>query len=364
MKTKLRKFLILLLCGILIAPIHAQVTIGSARPPVDGALLDMKEYDPQANKTTALRGLGLPRVNLTDKNMLFPMFDRVDGTNYMQGTTPYDKTDEDTGHTGLVVYNLNKCAPFGTGVFVWDGKQWVSLNGTKILSSVGISFSGLNGTTINPGLNGAPDTIHINSGLDKRGAILPIEFSTTWTPATTPATLTATDAFFDENFDLFAYAPWVSGANTLPASPHAPRSLDPEEMFIIPDIDMTPWKSRQWMLKYDVPDAECNNIASKTLILNQTNYAITVGTEDANGSPEPAFIALLDVTPATLDVYSNAVWKATATPTVDVNKVFDVVGTNTELNISKGALNMTIPIALPPFSILPMPQATGMPGPP
>jgi uncharacterized protein (TIGR02145 family) len=106
-----------MLAGLLSLPSHAQVTIGSGIKPVGGALLDLKETTPAADNTNATKGLALPRVSLTDPDKLYPMFTGV-----------YDAA-EDAKHTGLTVYNLNRCfsvAPGkgGPGVYVWSGTEW------------------------------------------------------------------------------------------------------------------------------------------------------------------------------------------------------------------------------------------------
>lgn len=88
---------------------NAQVTIGSLLAPNQGALLDLKE-DGQTTK-----GLKMPTVELKEVDKL-TMGNNViadDGTSWLT-------------HTGLVVYNSNKCFDIGgEGLYVWDGSQWM-----------------------------------------------------------------------------------------------------------------------------------------------------------------------------------------------------------------------------------------------
>jgi len=113
--------------------VNGQVTIGSEIHPRDGSLLDLKEKvpaDPAIDNSTANRGLGFPRVKLSDSEALFPMFlknpaDPSSGAN--------DKYKADTDyinieHTGLVVYNVGTLLP--EGLYCWDGKQWNLLANT------------------------------------------------------------------------------------------------------------------------------------------------------------------------------------------------------------------------------------------
>lgn len=91
--------------------LSAQVTIGSQADPSSGALLDLKET---ANGTSS-KGLGLPRVVLTDKNKLYPMLE-----------VGYDGS-EDIKHIGLVVYNTNDVfEELCSGFSVWNGEEWSS----------------------------------------------------------------------------------------------------------------------------------------------------------------------------------------------------------------------------------------------
>lgn len=120
---KLRIFLLLFLIPISFSITQAQVTIGSEINPNAGAMLDLKQYAPGSDNTTATKGLGLPRVNLTTPNALSDIADAV---------------GFEVEHTGLVVYSLNKClnkTGRDNGVYVWTGSEWQALNAKIVRSS-------------------------------------------------------------------------------------------------------------------------------------------------------------------------------------------------------------------------------------
>lgn len=123
---KLHMFLVTIFLMSIDMPLLAQVTIGSGNTPNKGALLDVKEYDatnPTTDNTTATKGLMLPRVNLTEKNNLYPMF--AEDADYNDSTTD-KKATEDALHAALTVYNMNTdfCEEIYPGIHVWDGYQW------------------------------------------------------------------------------------------------------------------------------------------------------------------------------------------------------------------------------------------------
>lgn len=107
---------------------NAQVTIGSHIEPNKGALLDLKEYSPDPGNITSSKGILLPRMELTDPDNLFPIFESDDNGGYKSGGISYDKQAEDLAHTGLIVFNLkrNIClsVPLYKGVFAWRGTSW------------------------------------------------------------------------------------------------------------------------------------------------------------------------------------------------------------------------------------------------
>lgn len=100
--------------------LHGQVTIGSGEKPNAGALLDLKEYAPDANNATATRGLGLPKVELSDLTKL------------QIGTAPEITGADALEHAGLLVYNAKSSMCFTEGMYVWNGTQWDQLAGMGI----------------------------------------------------------------------------------------------------------------------------------------------------------------------------------------------------------------------------------------
>ncbi len=125
---KLHSLTLLLL--LIIPMVHSQVTIGSGADPNTGALLDLKEYNPSnpsTDNTTAKKGMMLPRVSITDRDNLFPMFE--DDDEYKNNIA--NKKDEyDLSHIGLMVYNVytDICKEIYPGAQVWDGDKWEPLS--------------------------------------------------------------------------------------------------------------------------------------------------------------------------------------------------------------------------------------------
>lgn len=104
----------------------AQVTIGLGEEPVSGALLQMKDIkNAPAGDINSYKGIGLPRVDLTDLENLYPMFlsdpnDPTSGPTSEYGT---NKASIDAKHTGLVVYNVGN-EHISTDMYYWDGTKW------------------------------------------------------------------------------------------------------------------------------------------------------------------------------------------------------------------------------------------------
>lgn len=134
----MRPLLALILAISYTISLSSQVTIGMDEAPAEGSLLQLKQTG--TTDMNSSKGLGLPRVMLTDPNNLFPMFAKDDGT----ATDEYiaDKTTQDQVHIGLVVYNINQCLTHmgdSEGVQVWDGAEWVKLAGWTGGTVTGIS---------------------------------------------------------------------------------------------------------------------------------------------------------------------------------------------------------------------------------
>lgn len=108
--------------------LQAQVTIGVDKEPKDGSILDLKEKDVVG--VNATKGLGLPRVNLTKRDQLYPMFENPSSPD--NPTNDYNTTllkdTEDEKHIGLTVYSINQCTLGGAGVYTWTGKEWAKLS--------------------------------------------------------------------------------------------------------------------------------------------------------------------------------------------------------------------------------------------
>lgn len=89
---------------------YGQVVIGGATYPVEGALLDLKEYKANAENITGNKGLLLPRVKLGSLTSLIPL---------VQTETEANKIE----HIGLQIYHVgNEAIP--AGLKVWNGTRW------------------------------------------------------------------------------------------------------------------------------------------------------------------------------------------------------------------------------------------------
>lgn len=102
---------------------NSQVTIGMGEAPIPGVLLQLKENSVTDDGPNSTKGLGFPRVSLTHKGDLRPMFS--------SNTTSEQKLT----HTGLVVYNTNTAVAtddnsfmFKKGLYVWSGAGWETLD--------------------------------------------------------------------------------------------------------------------------------------------------------------------------------------------------------------------------------------------
>ncbi|MDR1698906.1 MAG: DUF2194 domain-containing protein [Prevotellaceae bacterium] len=112
------------------AAMQAQVTIGADEAAVSGALLQLKEKTSVIDDSSnAYKGLLLPRVILSDKHQLFPMFASDPASPNPTANADYslNKTALDKSHTGLIVYNLveDESKDLCKGLNQWDGTQWV-----------------------------------------------------------------------------------------------------------------------------------------------------------------------------------------------------------------------------------------------
>ncbi|MBK5722431.1 hypothetical protein JGH11_16260 [Dysgonomonas sp. Marseille-P4677] len=110
-------YLILIFSNFIFFSLKAQVTIGSDEPPLNGALLDLKEIG------TTKKGLNLPRVILT--SLIIPSGETSLSTTISGATGAWEKDN----HIGLLVYHVGKydacdSQSFPQGLYVWDGNKW------------------------------------------------------------------------------------------------------------------------------------------------------------------------------------------------------------------------------------------------
>lgn len=96
----------------------AQITIGSDRAPVSGALLQLKQNE-NIGGANSMKGMTLPRVALTVKDSLIDI-----------GIT--DKTYPKPEYSGMVVYNVasgnSVCLDLWDGIYVWVDSEWTRLS--------------------------------------------------------------------------------------------------------------------------------------------------------------------------------------------------------------------------------------------
>jgi len=134
-----KKIMILSLPFCLLLPkvLFGQVTIGSGLEPVAGSLLELKEkppMDPYTDNSTSNKGLGLPRVKLSNSEALYPMF-LEDPADPSSGANDEYKAETDQinkEHAGLVVYNVGTA--LSEGLYCWNGKQWNLIVNTTVRS--------------------------------------------------------------------------------------------------------------------------------------------------------------------------------------------------------------------------------------
>lgn len=165
MKKKLNVIFTILLFSLFVSQsVRAQVTVGIGEVPEKGTLLQLKEKENITDDTkNSYRGLGLPRVTLSKKDQLYPMF-LLDPDNSSSGANSEylaDKAGIDKRHTGLIVYNLveDDTEELCIGLNQWDGEEWNCLQ-EKIGNAIAniddcdnIKFSGqyLNNVSLSSG---------------------------------------------------------------------------------------------------------------------------------------------------------------------------------------------------------------------
>lgn len=350
----MKKILILATLIALTSPmtICAQVTIGSALNPSPGAILDLKENSNYGANST--RGLVLPRVKLTAKNELFPMF--KEDPNY----TSIVKDEQDALHIGLLVYNLNQCDGFGKGVYQWEGKSWVPLLGVK----AGISPPDL--TSTYPATEKIDDNtllVHLPSGLDIRTSPSDKKFSLpiNWSDATKGSmnrTAVAASAFGGLNFVNPDDHPtsWTPNPATISPVTFNFHLNDMSDIITSRNANISdPFKSRETILTFELPGNECYSEKAVQVRMNQTNYRLVVSRysgelqefgyrfrNSTSLNPSGAdYYRFLSTPNNEIEVYSNLVWNRTYSTTT--TGIVDEI--NIPVSDGKNTIDGTYPFA-------------------
>ncbi len=115
--------------------VSAQVSIGNVEEPALGALLQLKNIDgATGGAVNATKGLGMPRVNLSDAKSLAPLIASA--------------TDEEKQNVvGMVVYassDFGRVPTYCEGMYVWDGDKWQPwLEGQEVSNGMttGLSYT-------------------------------------------------------------------------------------------------------------------------------------------------------------------------------------------------------------------------------
>ena len=113
--------MVLFICITLTA--KSQVTIGTLTPPLEGTLLELKDFDVSDGGMNAAKGMKFSRVELVEINSLIPLFITTNVT--VKAT-----------YTGTVVYNVTENTAFEKGLYVWDGTQWERFQTSSDLVSI------------------------------------------------------------------------------------------------------------------------------------------------------------------------------------------------------------------------------------
>lgn len=156
----------------------AQVTIGAGEQPVSGALLQLKDKENVTDGTfNASKGLALPRVTLSDKHELYPMFlqNQEDPTSGPNADYAANKSTLDKSHTGLIVYNLveDDDKELCLGLNQWDGEQWNCFEnkmGNAKFDPVNCSDITVNGVYVEGTATTSMNYLNINLNVTKTGA--------------------------------------------------------------------------------------------------------------------------------------------------------------------------------------------------
>lgn len=298
---------------LLVENLHGQVTIGSTLPPANGALLDLKEHGPDGFNVTASKGLAMPRVTLTDRDNLYPMFETSSGSGTANShyNTTVLKTAEDANHKGLIVYHTEKCTMDGKGIYVWNGKKWEKVGGNTL---AGIALS--------------QNYFDLPSGQDARGAVSAETLTIAWTGAAAPTWSTAPN-------NGLAAVPLISPdlSGTVGASSYNMTIL-PQTMPTLNPTNL--WTSYESKLTFTDPDCGL----AKELILHQTNYALLVRGRQNNSQ----IIYYSSTSNGNIPVQGNVAWATSirgtsglSTVTPESGGANDNTGGNTTTNVTYSA---------------------------
>ncbi len=283
---KLRLMILLISVSFLLKT-YSQVTIGSTEKPQEGVILQLNNINEENNSSVnANKGLGLPRVNLTSADNLFPMFAKEDGSANSDYNTQNKKDVQDAHHVGLVVYNTNNCTIKGKGLYVWDGTTWDKIPNEGFSS----------------GFNFNKTYFDLPSGADLRSLeaqSLVIDWH-----------LDNRNLTYDKNNTLNGGLSF-SGANALqPTFTTSPATINllPDPLSIDKD---SPWVSKETELVFT--DSDCED-AKYVITLNQTNFAL-----QANNAFTNNVAIFMNSQKQNFPLQSNAVWKTSKS---DQNDIF------------------------------------------
>lgn len=133
MKTKTLAYLcIAFACFMFIGNAKAQVTIGSGLAPEGGSILDLKEFAAKSANETSDKGVVLPRVVLTNKYELYPMYWNSNTSSEIADYTN-NKADRKLSHAGMTVFNVSNSGDFVSGVHTWTGSEWRKIDDSPVI---------------------------------------------------------------------------------------------------------------------------------------------------------------------------------------------------------------------------------------
>ncbi|MDU1891818.1 MAG: FISUMP domain-containing protein [Dysgonomonas sp.] len=299
---------------------QAQVTIGSSANPNKATLLDLNENTGTDANGIPLssRGLGLPRVKLTDHNNLFPMFESTvtPGSPNDKYNNPAKKADLDAQHIGLLVHNMNTCNGFTSGSYVWTGDRWEQMstaNDAMPMPAITVSVTGaVSDACYKTEWDATTSTllVHIPSGYDMRTLQNPYTVKLDWTPTAlalnkvTPSTLPVRTDDDNTNDDRYARggitfssnppSGWTGATGGSATYTFGAGAMDGLNIGYKEDdsgwyiyngtrIQNTPWRSRQTTLEFVTTKDICEQSDTLKVVLNQTNFHLWVKRNEDKG---------------------------------------------------------------------------------